>query len=194
MRAKGAMAKAGTIMAIFLLLTAATQMISGQEGRAQSEFVSIISGNPIALPFSILEAEYEKVWTPNMSLVGRVAFASQTRERYWGDCRSARFGGSVGIKRYLTPTAPEKSWYEVNVGLQYVSVECSGRYVGSVSSRGILFGITGVVGYKWVFGRLTVEPTLGMSISSSLYVQRVGETFTIKGLGSGIGVRLGYIF
>ena len=54
------MAKAGTMLVIFLLVIGATQVVSSQEARAQEEFGSVISVNPIGLLLGVANAEYEK--------------------------------------------------------------------------------------------------------------------------------------
>lgn len=184
MRGKRGMAKAGAMLVIFLLLIGATQMVSSQEARAEEEFGSVISVNPIGLLLGVANAEYEWVWKSNVSLVGQALFVF----RRSGDWRWTLFGGGVGGKRYLNPTSPEKLWFGGNASLQYVSAE----YWGDKDS-GIFFGLTGLAGYKWIFGQFTVEPALGLTIAiGSLSI--LGESIPLAGVGPAVGVSLGYAF
>ncbi len=184
MREKRGMAKAGAILVIFLLLIGATQILSAQEARAEEGFGSVISVNPFGLLFGIANAEYEKVWKPNMSLVGQALFSFGSSGRWeW-----STFGGGVGIKRYLNPSAPEKLWFGGNASLQYISAE----YWGDRGS-GVFFGLMGLAGYKWIFGQFTVEPSFGLLISiGSLSIG--GRSYPGAGMGAGVGLGLGYAF
>ncbi|TET43643.1 hypothetical protein E3J59_06055 [Candidatus Aerophobetes bacterium] len=184
MRKKRGMAKAGAILVIFLLLTGTTQIVCSQEARAEKGFGSVISVNPFGLLFGIANAEYEKVWKPNMSLIGQGLFSFRSS----GNWKWSIFGGGVGIKRYLNPTAPEKLWFGGNVNLQYVSAE----YWGGKDSS-IFLGLTGLAGYKWIFGQFTVEPSVGLGISiGSLSIG--GESVPLAGVGPAVGFNLGYAF
>ncbi len=184
MRGKRRMAKAGAILVIFILLTGGIQIVSAQEARAEGEFGSVISANPIGLLFGIANAQYEKVWKSNMSLIGQALFGFRTSGRW----RWSIFGGGVGIKRYLHPTAPGELWFGGNASLQYVSAE----YWGDKDSS-IFLGLTGLAGYKWIFGQFTVEPSLGLGISiGSLSIR--GKSVPFAGLGAAVGFNLGYAF
>jgi hypothetical protein len=184
MRWKRGMAKAGIILVVFLLLTGATQIASPQEARAQAEFGSVISINPFGLLLGVANAEYEKVWKPNMSFVGQAVFASRSS----GDWDWMLLGGGVGVKRYLNSTAPEKLWFGGNASLQYVSADY-GREEGS----SVFLGLAGLVGYKWIFGQFTVEPSIGLLMSiGSLSI--AGESIPITGVGGTLGISLGYAF
>jgi len=184
MSGKRGMAKAGAILVMFILLIGGTQMVSSQEARAEGEFGSVISVNPIGLLLGVANVEYEKVWKPNMSLVGQGLFAFRSS----GHWKWSIFGGGVGIKRYLNPTAPEKLWFGGNASLQYVSAE----YWGDKDSS-IFFGLTGLAGYKWIFGQFTVEPSIGLLMSiGSLSI--AGQSIPISGVGGALGLSLGYAF
>ena len=160
-------------------------MVSSQEARAEGEFGSVISVNPIGLLLGVANAEYEKVWKPNLSLVGQALFAFSSS----GGWSWTLLGGGVGVKRYLNPSAPEKLWFGGNASIQYVSAKYGGERDSS-----IFFGATGLVGYKWVFGEgFTVEPFVGLGISiGSLSIG--GESVPLAGVGPAVGISLGYAF
>ncbi len=185
MTGRRGMAKVGTVLVMFLLLIGGTQMVFSQEARAEGEFGNVISVNPFGLLLGVANAEYEKVWKPNMSFVGQAVFAFRSSGRWdW-----TLLGGGVGVKRYLNPTAPEKLWFGGNASVQYVSAEYRGD-----SDSSLFFGLAGLVGYKWIFGeRFTVEPSLGLLISiGSLSIE--GESIPISGVGGALGISLGYAF
>jgi len=185
MTGRKGMAKVGTVLVMLLLLIGGTQVVFSREARAEGEFGNVISVNPFGLLLGVANAEYEKVWKPNMSFVGQAVFAFRSSGRWdW-----TLLGGGVGAKRYLNPTAPEKLWLGGNASVQYVSAEYRGD-----SDSSLFFGLAGLVGYKWIFGeRFTVEPSLGLLISiGSLSIE--GESIPISGVGGTLGISLGYAF
>jgi|GEM_PF-3193221 len=185
MTGKRAMAKVGTVLMMFLLLIGGTQMVFSQEARAEGEFGSVISVNPMGLFLGGSFAEYEKVWKPNMSFVGQAHLSFRDSGRW----ESTVLGAGVGIKRYLNLSAPERLWFGGSASLEYHSAE----YRGDEESS-IFFGLRGAVGYKWIFGeRFTVEPALVLAILiGSLSIE--GRSYPWEGINGEVGVGVGYAF
>jgi len=117
--------------------------------------------------------EYEKVTNPNSSfyVVPALTFGGQI----------PGVKGTVGLKKYIKPTAPEGFWWGVHGSL------------GLAVDEGIALTIPGGglnVGYKYFLPKnFIAEWSFGLA-----YISVTGEDIEISGPGPSVSFKLGYAF
>jgi len=111
---------------------------------------SVLSTDVYALTTGMINAKYEKVLKPDLSYTLGAGIDSTFGV--------SAFLGTIGIRKYLKPTAPEGFWFEGSGGIVTVSV---------LGISVIVYTVTGGLGYKWFLGeKFVMEPYAGYTVAS----------------------------
>ena len=151
--------------------------VLGSAAVAQERPESIFSGNLSLLLVAgvtlvYLDGGYERVLSPGLTLHGAAGLG------FDGGATIVR--GLLGVKKYLSPTAPEGLWLGGFGSLDYWSITIPGWVTGSGTFSG--FGAEG--GYKlFLAPNVSVEP-----------FARLGFYTSGGGIGLAFGASVGYAF
>lgn len=160
------------VLTTMLMLGILGSAALAQEGSIKSVALSMML--PGGGTIICVEARYEIVLNPSLTLDadGRLGLATGGIDI---------FGGQLGIRKYLTPTAPEGLWIGGFGSVDFWTLTIIPEWL---EWSGMIFGLGAEGGYKYFFTpELSVEPFV-----------RVGLYTAGLGLALTVGASLGYVF
>lgn len=134
-------------------LLAVVSLVLGSVGVVAAEEIerpkNVLSIDVYSLTQGAFEGQYERVLNPSLSYTLGAGVASTLGAN--------AFLGTIGIRKYLKPIAPEGFWFGGSVGVVAVSVL-------GISVTG--YTVAGGLGYKLLTGKFIIEPYIGYEMAS----------------------------
>ncbi|MGE5576110.1 MAG: DUF3575 domain-containing protein [Syntrophothermus sp.] len=165
---------------------------------ASAEETRSITVNPFGFLLGSYNAEYEQLISDKLSFTVGGNFQS-LKLAGW---EFSGFGGSAGVKYYLN-TPLRGAWVgggaEVSSAkMTYTTTDIFTGETLKTEASGTLFGIFGLVGYKWIVGGgFTTDVALGVRQTfGEMKVTAGSETLPtgVTGFGPALKLQLGYSF
>lgn len=152
---------------------------------------STITVNPVGLLFGIASLEYET----DLARLGNQTTLG-VKGLFWGvktndlDLRLSGFGAGV---RYYVDGATHDGFYVGGYGTYGVG---SGKYLGTETTVSV-FGLSGVGGYKWVFGSglvLDVGAEFSFPVKTTVTKGNGKPEDFANVMGAGVNIGIGFAF